>query len=189
MSGTLYNPGGKHSWPLLPGVKGWARFSDDDRARFELWRRWGERERPYWLWCGMNPSTARGDVDDPTVRKEQGISARHGAFSLAKVNLAAIRATSPADVTTEAVARYNKENLATIERLMRDAERVVVAWGVVPRPMRHLPPLVVAIAERLRLRLWCVGVTGDGHPRHPLYVAAATEPVPWPARGDLDRSV
>lgn len=182
MTGTLYDPGGKHRWPLLPGVRGYAVFSDDDRARYELWRRWWHEERPYWLWCGMNPSTARATVDDPTVRKEQGISARHGARAMAKVNLAAIRATSPKDVTPEDVARYHEMNMSTIERLMMDAERVVVAWGKVPKPMVHLPGLFVEAAERLRVPLWCVGTIGDGSPRHPLYVTNDVELQPWPRR-------
>jgi hypothetical protein len=27
--------------------------------------------------------------------------------------------------------------------------------------------------------LWCLGTTKDGHPRHPLYVAAKQPLVPW----------
>lgn len=182
MSGALYDPGGKHRWPLLPGVRGSATFSEDDRARFELWRMWRDEYHPVWLWCGMNPSTARSNVDDPTVRKEQGISARHGARGLVKVNLAAIRATSPKDVTPEDVELYHEHNMRTIERLLRQAARVVVAWGKVPKPMVHLPERFQHAAERLNVPLWCVGTTAEGHPRHPLYVTSDAELLPWPRR-------
>lgn len=180
MNGTLYNPGGKHTWPLLPGVRGSAVFSEDDRARFVLWRRWGGTDAPFWLWCGMNPSTARGEADDPTVRKEQGITARNGGVGMAKVNLAAIRATSPADVTPEDVAAYHEQNMRAIGELMCQAERVVVAWGVVPKPMRHLPAEFARLAAGFRVRLWCVGATNDGHPRHPLYIRSDADLLPWP---------
>lgn len=175
-----HDPGGKTSWPLLPGVKGSAFMSEDGRARFELHRWWSIDRIADMMWVGMNPSTAHGLVDDPTVRKEQLITQARGYRGMVKVNLAAIRATNPAHVTAEDVAKYHDENMATIERCMRVAILVVAAWGVVPQCMRHLPAELVAMAKRLDVQLWCLDTTKDGHPRHPLYVAKASPLRMWP---------
>lgn len=57
----------------------------EDNYRWLLKRAWGAG--PCILWCGVNPSTADGQRDDPTMQREIGFSYRWGFGSLIKVNI------------------------------------------------------------------------------------------------------
>lgn len=178
-----HDPGGRQVWPLLPGVRGSAIFSDGEQlGRFVLWREWGPPADDYMLWCGMNPSMARADVDDPTVRKEQVITARLGIKRMAKVNLSAYRATHPSDVRHRPVMDLHDENMRTIIALLRGAHTVVAAWGKPPPVLAFVVPEVLAAAAEARKPLWCLGTTVDGYPRHPSRVANATPLAPYEQR-------
>jgi len=58
--------------------------------RYHLWRTWDET-RPRLLWVMLNPSTADGETDDPTVRRCIGFSKGWGYGSIEIVNLFAYR--------------------------------------------------------------------------------------------------
>jgi len=66
------------------------------------------------------------------------------------------------------------KNLLALKMLQSLADGVVVAWGNSARRSR-------ALAEALPLfdKAHCLGITGRGQPRHPLYVPRAVERVLW----------
>jgi hypothetical protein len=66
----------------------------DGCYRWLLKRAWGAG--PCILWCGLNPSTADGKRDDPTMLREIGFSYRWGFGSLVKVNVYPFISSSPA---------------------------------------------------------------------------------------------
>ena len=81
MNVAAHDPGGKVRRGLPAGVHGWATFSKCGRYRRALGRDdW--TMTPYKegivLFCGMNPSTAEGDVDDPTIIREFGFTRNCG---------------------------------------------------------------------------------------------------------------
>ncbi|GAH84175.1 unnamed protein product, partial [marine sediment metagenome] len=45
-----------------------AVFADERTHRLYLWRRW-DKEKPWVMFIGLNPSTADESHDDPTVRR------------------------------------------------------------------------------------------------------------------------
>lgn len=52
----------------LPGYP--ARFSEDSKYRYCLWRTWTDDPMPgYVAFIGLNPSTADETDDDPTIRR------------------------------------------------------------------------------------------------------------------------
>ena len=59
------------------------------------------------------------------------------------------------------------------------ADRIVCAWGV---HGAHLDrgPAVERLMRATGRPLYHLGLTQAGHPRHPLYVAYAEQPKPWP---------
>ena len=127
----------------------------------------------------LNPSTADGERDDPTIRRCVGFAADAGFGSLAVANLFALRATDPRELV-EHPDPAGPENERWIERLVAESSAVLVAWG------NH--PLANGAGERLlaRLaaegpRLFCLGLTRDGAPRHPLYTARKTGLLAFPS--------
>ena len=124
----------------------------------------------------LNPSTADGLQDDPTIRRCVGFAQRWGYNVLSVRNLFPWRATDPAELfqveTVTGGVRGDTELLAACT-----ADLVVVAWGASVPFLRDRAALELFAANFPAVPLWCLGVTKHGHPRHPLYVRADTVPV------------
>jgi hypothetical protein len=170
-----HDPGGKVMMPLQEGVAGWATFAGHNREhRLDLWRRWSNLEPGYALIIGMNPSTARADMDDPTVRRDIGFCRKWGYGALCKGNIASYRATSPKAL--DAISEPNHPmNHPGLLKLAVGAEKVILAHGNL-RP--NLIPLAASLTAQLReagVKLWCFGKTGKGCPKHTLYLHGNTE--------------
>lgn len=164
--------------------EGEATFSSDGRYRYMLSRRWGPG--PLWVWIMLNPSTADADKLDPTCRRCASFTRAGGGGGMVVVNLFALRATNPKALVRE-VDPVGPENDAAILHAAQEAHTVVCAWGA----HRTTPPRAQAVLSLLRgIPLWCLGVTVDGSPRHPLYVPAAQHFMPWPflGRGPYERN-
>jgi hypothetical protein len=125
----------------------------------------------------LNPSTADADRDDPTVRRCVGFARRWGCVELAVVNLFAFRATRPADLCAVRDP-VGVENCRHVESAVRRAKGgfVVFAWGT-HGTWRNQDLTVMGWVRGAGVRPLCLGLTKGGHPRHPLYVPYATEPV------------
>lgn len=129
----------------------------------------------------LNPSTADAALDDPTLRRCVTFAKAAGFSALQVVNLFAYRASDPAQLRT-APDPVGPDNDDYLRRALTTPGVKVAAWGVHSRPDRV--GLVKSIAGGA---LHCLGVTRDGHPRHPLYVAGGTPFTPWPPSPELHR--
>lgn len=145
-------------------VTGGAAGSRDGRYRYSLTRRWSDGPRVVWVM--LNPSTADAHTDDPTLRRCLAISMRHGFGSLEVVNLFALRSTDPAALRHASDSVGPRADVA-ITRVVRQADAVVVAWGV---PPRGLEARATEVLRRLPVGVLALGLTAGAHPRHPLYV-------------------
>lgn len=128
----------------------------------------------------LNPSTADATTDDPTIRRVIRFSTDWGFGRLIVVNLYAQRATKPkhlaiADLYFDVIG---PENNRTIIDAALHSEMVVVAWGAGGGLKIH--DRAKHVYDELRdftgEDVHCLGTTKAGEPRHPLYVAAVTEP-------------
>ncbi len=127
------------------------------------------------LSIGMNPSTARADVDDPTIRRDIELAKREGFQRLIKVNVMDLRATSPKRLLVETPC--SDKNRPNIRRWAEGAGMIIICHGRLHKKLRRYGD---AVAADLRpYRLWCLGKNDDGSPRHPLYLKADTELVPY----------
>lgn len=157
------------------GIQRSALLSADDRYRYVLYRTWAPGQED--LWVMLNPSTADGAVDDPTIRRCMAFSRRWGAPGIEVVNLYALRSTNPKGL------RYPDDVGIMNHQVMAGAAarawRIIVAWGA----NRAATPAVVVEAVRALTAggqtLWCLGRTKSGAPRHPLYVPAGTSLEVW----------
>ncbi|MBP0444151.1 DUF1643 domain-containing protein [Roseomonas sp. SSH11] len=179
----LHDPGGKVRLKIGAEVVSRAEFSDDGRYRTVLERRWDGQ--PFGspgvcAWIMMNPSTADENVDDPTVRRARDFTRRWGFGAMVVLNAFALRATRPA-MLLECDDPVGPGNDAAIAEWAARAERVVVAWGLPPKPLRWRATQLAGILARAGAQPLALRVTADGQPGHPLYIAGDTLPQPWAA--------
>ena len=178
-----------------------AILSADERYRFLLWREWrtpGNSKN--WVWHGkpgeadaykearpcvfvmLNPSTADGETDDATIRKCVSYARRWNYERLEVVNLFAFRATDPRSLLAlddgdDPVGWRNQEYFG---RVMGRGGIVICAWGA---HGGHLGQDEIALGWLDRERCYALGLTKDGHPRHPLYLPLTAELTRFSGRG------
>ena len=127
----------------------------------------------------LNPSTADGTQDDPTIRRCIGFAQLWGYDSLSVRNLFAWRATDPKElVHAETVTGGHRGDTELIAGLT--ANLTVVAWGSKVPFKRDREAVELFNKSFPGVPLHCLGVTKSGSPRHPLYVRADTKPKLWP---------
>lgn len=187
LGGVVITEAGVHTLAELAGaarVKRSAVVSTDGRYRYRLDRWWAEGERVCWVM--LNPSTADAEHDDPTVRRCIGFTRGWGLPGLIAVNLFAWRATRVDDLVVAAKADplsiLGPDNAGAITEAITECSQVIAAWGgnlTTHRAWLVGRPVVEAIADAAGKPIMCLGVTGDGDPLHPLYVAKDTEIRPW----------
>jgi hypothetical protein len=109
----------------------------------------------------LNPSTADAEVDDPTIRRCIGYSHAWGFAAIVAVNLYALRATDPREVSRAAdrVGPANDESLMWASR----ADRVMAAWGAHPWARRRAAHVYRLIGSEM----FCLGTTKDGSAEPP----------------------
>ena len=153
-----------------------ATYSDCERYRYTLTREWAP-ERGRLLCVMLNPSTATEAQNDPTVERceRRARALGYGAFRVC--NIFAWRATDPRVLRTLRDP-VGPENDAAILDGAAWADAVLCAWG---SHGAHLGrgPEVERLLRATGAPLCHLGLTKQGHPRHPLYVAYATEPTDW----------
>lgn len=185
-------------------VSAGATASTCGRYRYRLWREWRLHPQPaQWdMWTDdqgqplvdgagaqlgepktcvfvmLNPSTADGERDDPTIRKCVGFAKAWGFDRLEVVNLFAHRATDPRELLAlnheaDPVGWQNEEN---VHRALTEYPlgRLVCAWGANGGHLGQDETMLGWIGRRPRFAL---GLTAEGHPRHPLYVPYSATPV------------
>jgi hypothetical protein len=154
-----------------------ADLSDDGLYRYRLSRFWGPGlALPFVM---LNPSTADGEVDDPTIRRCVGFARRLGFDGIGVWNLYAYRATKPADLwqADYPVGPDNDRCLRHLFEWARNEVPVVAAWGSHAKPERVAQVLAMPWADTA---LWCLGRTAGGAPRHPLYLPGDADLVRFP---------
>jgi len=130
------------------------------------------------LFVMLNPSTADHTNDDPTIRRCRGFARRWGCNGLKVANLYALRSTDPAGLWRHPnpIGPDNDDHLM---QLAAEHGDVVCAWGANAQQPRV--ETFTFLMGKLGVRLWCLGTTKAGAPRHPLYVKSDQRLVRWPA--------
>lgn len=154
-------------------VKSRALYSDCGRYRYGLERRWGAGG--VLLYVMLNPSTATEERNDPTIERCQRRAVALGFGGLRIANLFAFRATLPVDLK-RAADPVGPDNDRLLAEWSEAADMTLAAWGV----HGAFQGRAAAVAPLLRGDVRHLGLTKDGHPRHPLYVPYARQPMPWP---------
>lgn len=153
-----------------------AEFSDDRTHRYWLWRRWWMQCEPRQMamFIGLNPSTADENVDDPTVRRCIDFAKQWGFGGMIMTNIFSIRSTDPQGIRQAGAARL--ENEQSLVRLAAKAGRVVCCWGTHGAYQGQGARIRELLAD---VPLYHLGLSKAGHPKHPLYLKATTQPERW----------
>jgi hypothetical protein len=152
-----------------------AVYSDCERYRYLLTRVWAQG--PKALFVMLNPSTATEEQNDPTVERCERRARALGFGAFRVTNIFAYRATDPR-VMRAADDPVGPGNDAAILRSVPWADAVICAWG---NHGLHLDrgQAVEAMLRATGARLSHLGLTGQGQPRHPLYVGYGQHPEDW----------
>lgn len=151
--------------------------------RYDLWREWAGGVGTC-CFVMLNPSTADGTIDDPTIRRCVRFARDWGHRRLEVRNLYPLRATDPSGLLAHPEPAGGVTGAIHLLTSLA-AGRVIVGWGAYAFPdrlaakHRHRVRFLFYEANAKGVALECLGTTAEGHPRHPLYVKADTRPQPW----------
>lgn len=128
---------------------------------------------------GINPSTARPDCLDNTLKSVERIAHCNGFDSFLMFNVYAQRATDPDDMDSGLNLSLHEENMKAFSYLLNQIDRdytptVWAAWGTIieKRPyLRYCVEDMIRIGQKFGARWVCAGnCSKKGHPHHPLYL-------------------
>ncbi len=153
-----------------------AVYSACEAYRYSLTRVW-EISRKRLLYIMLNPSKATELVNDPTIERCQRRALNLGYGAMRICNIFAWRATAPKDLkVVEDPVGADNEN--TLLEGLEWADDTLCAWGVHGSHLgRGNSAARLLCTDDTEVRV--LGLTRDGHPRHPLYVGYSQTPVAW----------
>jgi hypothetical protein len=153
-----------------------AVYSDCERYRYLLTRVW-EPGGAKALFVMLNPSTATEVQNDPTVERCERRARTLGFGAFRVCNIFAWRDTDP-KAMRRAADPVGPGNDAAIRESCFWADTIVCAWGTHGAHLGRGPE-VERLMRATGRTLHHLGLTQDGHPRHPLYIGYQVAPMPW----------
>ena len=136
----------------------------------------GTRGKNPLICIGINPSTAKPDDLDNTLKSVERIAQGNGFDSFIMFNVYAQRATSPDDMEKTCNLTLHRENLKAFEYVLSISPKPAVwaARGAIIEKRKYLPECVrdmVGLGQQYGASWYCAGaITKKGHPHHPLYL-------------------
>ena len=104
----------------------------------------GTRGKNPLICIGINPSTARPDALDNTLKSVERIALGNGFDSFIMFNVYAQRATSPDDMEKQCNELLHRENLEAFRYVLSISPKPAVwaAWGAIIEKRKYLPSCV-----------------------------------------------
>ena len=136
----------------------------------------GTRGKNPLICIGINPSTAKPDDLDNTLKSVERIAHGNGFDSFIMFNVYAQRATDPDAMEKTCNHALHRENLEAFRYVLSISKEPTVwaAWGTIIEKRKYLPDCVrdmVALGQELGAKWVCAGNRSKkGHPHHPLYL-------------------
>ncbi len=143
-----------------------ATFSNCRKYRYKLWRIW-DPNKPMVMFIGLNPSTANEDTDDPTIRRVMKFAKDWGYGGVYMMNLFAWVTPKPEELKKCENPLGDNNNM--LEAVAAKSELIVCAWGAFKEAKERSMEVTKMFPQGM-----CLGINGDGSPKHPLYIAGNT---------------
>ena len=153
----------------------------------------GTRGKNPLICIGINPSTARPDDLDNTLKSVERIAHGNGFDSFIMFNVYAQRATDPDTMERECNMRLHRENLEAFRYALSisEAPAVWAAWGTIIEKRDYLKDCLrdmIAAGEEYGAAWVCAGkCSKKGHPHHPLYLRKDELIRPFPVAEYLEQ--
>ena len=153
----------------------------------------GTRGKNPLICIGINPSTAKPDDLDNTLKSVERIALGNGFDSFIMFNVYAQRATDPDAMEKQCNLQLHKENLKAFRYVLSISEKPAVwaAWGTIIEKREYLPRCVqdmVTAGQEFGASWYCAGaVSKKGHPHHPLYLRKDEKIKPFDIEGYLQK--
>ena len=153
-----------------------AVYSECEKYRYALTRVWNSEGKRL-LYVMLNPSKATERANDPTIERCERRARALGYGAFRACNLFGLRETDPGKLKR---ARHPEgpDNRAQIKAAIDWADDVLCAWGVHGVHRNQAEKLMPTFRKSTKPCL-VLGLTKDGHPRHPLYIAYKNQPFFW----------
>ena len=132
-------------------------------------------EKPL-ICVGINPSTAKPDDLDNTLKSVERIALGNGYDSFIMFNVYAERATDPDDMESEENEYLHRQNMEAFEYALSLGKNPTVwaAWGTIVERRGYLKRCLnemIALGEKYGAHWVKAGACSKaGHPHHPLYL-------------------
>ena len=152
----------------------------------------GTRGKNPLICIGINPSTARPDDLDNTLKSVERIALGNGFDSFIMFNVYAQRATDPDSMEKNCNYLLHKENLEAFRYVLSISSQPAVwaAWGTIIEKRAYLPECLrdmLQVGMEYGARWYCAGkVSKKGHPHHPLYLRKDETIRPFDVQGYLE---
>jgi hypothetical protein len=160
-----------------PGRSNDAEFYDDGKRRAWLTRVFAPVPAEQLLIIGLNPSTAGASENDATINVEIGFATRWGFGWFVKVNLFDWIDTHPRGLLAAPTPAGDPQNIELIAAVADTAPAIWCCWGDGGALDGRASFLFGSLWQHRR-KMFCLGKTRAGYPRHPLRQGYDTERVP-----------
>ena len=147
-----------------------AYFSKDRIYRYALWRTW-DNSLPKVLFIGLNPSTANEIQDDPTNRRCKRYAYDWGYGGYIMSNIFGYRSTNPQKLY-KIKDPIGPDNNFWLKKLQKETVLTIGAWGNHGKLFNRGREVINLINN-----LYCLRITKEGQPTHPLYLPSKLKPI------------
>lgn len=124
----------------------------------------------------LNPSTADAELDDPTIRRCVRFARDLGYDGIFVGNLFAYRATDP-DILKRVSDPIGPHNDQALVDMLSTVRLVICAWGNNGN-LQNRDKRVLQLIHHAGHVPYCLSITKIKAPKHPLYIAASSRPIP-----------
>ena len=153
-----------------------AAYSTCGAYRYWLARRWSDQGGII-NFVMLNPSVANEMTNDPTVERCERRARQLGFGSFCVTNIFAWRETHPKKLR-QAAAPIGPENDGVLLQEAEKADMVIAAWGTHGAHLSRGSQVAALLTEH-GINAHHLGLSKEGHPRHPLYISYGVKPQQW----------
>lgn len=137
-----------------------AEFSACKKYRYKLWRIWDDK-LPIAMCIGLNPSTANGEKNDPTINILKRMLSKLGYGGFYMMNLFAFISSNPNDLLSCTDPLGDNDNkLKEVSDMCGD---VIACWGAFKQATDRIKKVQADYPDSK-----CFGTNKNGTPFHPL---------------------
>lgn len=150
-----------------------AEFSPCRKYRFALWRIW-DKNLPFLMFIGLNPSTANETEPDPTITRVMRMADKWCFGGVFMLNCFPFITSDPDKLEIDEHSQF--VNDCHLESVGKRCSEIVFAWGSFPivKKTARDKELIAKFPNASALV-----INQDGSPRHPLYVPYKVERRPF----------